>query len=363
VHHPAANAHPKNAHPKEVAEFMHLPLAILLLAFLFNAAATATGKDDAGGTMGLYIENDLFAGTDQYYTNGFKLSWSSRDLEQFADSPYASPLLPVFSLLPYINEDNFQKNLVFALGQNIYTPADTDAYDLIPDDRPYAGWLYLALGVVWKNEVVRNSLVLDIGVVGPWSYAQKTQRLMHDLCGTDHPNGWDNQLHNEVGFTLAYERMWRWPHYERRSGLAWELLPLAGAAVGTVRTFANLGAELRAGWNLPDDFGTASIGPAATTSTPLDGAMGAYRSQFDLGAYFFTRVDGRAVARNIFLDGNTFTHSHSVDSNPFVADLSVGVAVNYNNTKIAYAMVYRTKEFKGQQDDQIFGTLSLNWTF
>jgi len=39
------------------------------------------------------------------------------------------------------------------------------------------------------------------------------------------------------------------------------------------------------------------------------------------------------------------------------------VAVNYKNTKLAYALVYRTKEFKGQEDGQLFGTVSLNWTF
>lgn len=292
-----------------------------------------------------------------------EIGWSSRDLEQYSDSPYANPLLPLFNILPYINEKDYQKNLVFALGQLIYTPSDTTATALIEDDRPYAGWLYLGIGVVWKDADVRNSLVLDIGVVGPWSYAQETQRAVHRLRGFDSPNGWDNQLNNELGMTLAYERMWRWPKHERRSGLDWELLPHAGAAIGNVRTFANVGSELRFGLNLPDDFGTSTIGPAATTSTPVDGMKAADRSWFDLGAYLFARVDGRAVAHNIFLDGNTFSDSHSVGHNVFVADLSAGVAMNIKNTKIAYAMVYRTKEFKEQKDAQIFGTASLNWTF
>jgi lipid A 3-O-deacylase len=345
------------------APFLKPSAAGLLLACLGLFPAQGAGKDDAGGTFGLYFENDLFSGTDQHYTNGFKLGWSSRDLEQLADSSYASPFLPVFNLLPYINETHYQKNLVFALGQNIYTPVNTDARALILNDRPYAGWLYLGVGVVWKNADVRNSLVLDLGVVGPWSYGEEAQSFIHDLRGFDSPNGWDNQLENEIGFTLAYERLWRWPKHARRSGFDWEVLPHAGLALGTVRTFANVGAEIRAGLNLPDDFGTPSIGPAATTSTPVDGALGADRSRFDVGTYLFARVDGRAVARNIFLDGNTYTDSHSVDSNPLVADLSAGVAMNYKNTKISYALVYRTKEFKGQEEGQTFGTVSLNWTF
>jgi hypothetical protein len=321
------------------------------------------GKDEAGGTLGLYLENDLFTDTDEHYTSGFKLSWSSHDLEQFSDSRYANPLLPLFDILPYINEKEYQKNLVFSLGQNIYTPVNTDTNLLIQDDRPYAGWLYLGVGVVWKDSNVRNSLVLDIGVVGPASQAEETQNFIHDLRGFDSPNGWDNQLDDEIAFTLAYERMWRWPHHAQRSGLDWEVLPHAGLAAGTVRTFANAGAELRVGLNLPDDFGTSSIGPAATTSTPVDGLMGADRSWFDVGAYLFVRVDGRAVARNIFLDGNTFSDSHSVSKNPLVADLSAGAAINYKNTKLAYALVYRTEEFEEQDDGQVFGTVSLNWTF
>ena len=37
--------------------------------------------------------------------------------------------------------------------------------------------------------------------------------------------------------------------------------------------------------------------------------------------------------------------------------------MNYKNTNLAYAMIYRTKEFEGQHAAQIFGTVSLNWTF
>lgn len=339
------------------------PIFGLFLAFLSVLPAAAAGKDVSGGTFGSYLENDLFAGTDRYYTSGVKLSWSSPDLENLADTPYASPFLSLFSVLPYINEKGYQKNLVFALGQNIYTPDNTETTNFIPDDRPYAGWLYLGMGVVWKNAEVRNSLVLDLGVVGPWAYGQESQRLIHDLRGLGHPNGWDNQLDNEVGAVLVYERMWRWPKHERRSGLDWELLPHAGAAVGNVQTYANLGGELRAGLNLPDDFGTDTISTSASTSTPVDGRMGADRSRFDLGMYIFARVDGRAVGHNIFLDGNTFGDGPSVGHNAFVADLSAGLAVNYKNTKLAYALVYRTKEFSAQRNAQIFGTVSINITF
>ena len=338
-------------------------LSFVLLSRVIPLEAAEAEKSEAGGTLGLYLENDAFAGTDRYYTSGVMLSWSSPNLENYSDSPYASPFLPAFELLPYINDANYQKNLVFAFGQNIYTPDDTESFGLIGNDRPYAGWLYVGLGVVWKNERVRNSLVLNIGVVGPWSYAEESQRYVHDTRGFDHPNGWDNQLHNELGVTLAYDHIWRFPKITRRSGFDWEFLPHAGGAVGNVKTYASLGAELRVGFNLPDDFGTGVIGPSSSTSTPVDGSMGASRSWFPLGMYVFARIDGQAVGRNIFLDGNTFGSGPSVGHKLFVADLSTGVAFKYRNTKIAYALVYRTKEFDSQIEPQVFGTVSLNWTF
>ena len=67
------------------------------------------------------------------------------------------------------------------------------------------------------------------------------------------------------------------------------------------------------------------------------------------------------MAHNIFLDGNTFGDSPSVDRKWFVADLSVGAAVNYKNTKFAYAFVYRTEEYQGQKEGQLFGTVSVNF--
>jgi lipid A 3-O-deacylase len=36
------------------------------------------------------------------------------------------------------------------------------------------------------------------------------------------------------------------------------------------------------------------------------------------GWCLFASFEGRAVARNIFLDGNTFTDSHSIDKKTFV---------------------------------------------
>lgn len=349
---------------------MQFRLVPLLLAAMVPSAFAARPVVDGPspqadvkrGTFSVYFENDLFTGTDRYYTNGVKIGWTSSDLAKFSDTPYASPLMPLIDRIPFVNNPDFQKNLAFTLGQNIYTPDDTESFEIVKGDRPYAGWLYVGLGLVWKNASVRHSLNLNIGVVGSWSLAEEAQRTVHELRGLEAPNGWDNQLHNELGVVAVYQATWRWPRHERRVGLDWEFLPQLGAAVGNVQIYANLGGEFRVGLNLPDDFGTAGIDPGTPTPTPVEGAQQASRARrFDLGAYLFVRADGRVVAHNIFLDGNTFGNSPSVDHRWLVADLSVGASINYKNTKFTYAMIYRTKEFEGQKEGQLFGSISINF--
>ncbi len=49
------------------------------------------------------------------------------------------------------------------------------------------------------------------------------------------------------------------------------------------------------------------------------------RAKVRLGSDFCIGTQGRVVARNIFLDGNTFADSRSVDKEPVVADLLLGI--------------------------------------
>jgi lipid A 3-O-deacylase len=46
-----------------------------------------------------------------------------------------------------------------------------------------------------------------------------------------------------------------------------------------------------------------------------------------------------------------------------VADLAAGVSVNWRNTKLSYAFLCRTREFEGQDDGRIFGSLAMTINF
>jgi lipid A 3-O-deacylase len=77
----------------------------------------------------------------------------------------------------------------------------------------------------------------------------------------------------------------------------------------------------------------------------------------------FGGINGRAVGRNIFLDGNTFENSPSVDKKPFVYDINAGVDFTYGQTRLSYTLVHRSKEFDTQDETSIFGAVSISRRF
>ena len=188
-------------------------------------------------------------------------------------------------------------------------------------------------------------------------------KFVHELIGSQSPNGWDNQIKNELGLAVVYERKWRllYSGTVGKSGL--DIIPHLGGALGNVYTYANAGMEARIGWNIPRDFGTSLIRPAGESNAPLNAKDPRLSRDQDFSLYVFAMADGRGVLRNIFLDGNTFTDSHSVDKKYFVADVGVGVGLIIHSFKLCYTHVLRTKEFKGQKGDQVFGSITLAFTY
>ena len=148
------------------------------------------------------------------------------------------------------------------------------------------------------------------------------------------------------------------------AGFGFDCISHAGLAVGNAYTGANLGGQARFGWNIPNDFGTYLIRPGSDSGAPLDDTDPRFFLPLHrFGIHFYFGVDGKAVAHDIFLDGNTFRNSHSVDKKPFVADFIGGMGIIIHQVKITYSYVYRTKEFDAQNEEQRFGAISLSFTF
>lgn len=348
--------------------FRFLPVFILalLLALPVRSGLAAEPSQPAktASTLILTEENDFFAGTDNHYTNGIKLSWVSGDLKKYAeDERLPEFVLPYLGMLPFVNEPGQQYNVALSLGQNMFVPRDTRSGAPQPDDRPFAGWGYISLALHAKTATQLDSFETSIGVVGPSALAEETQNNYHALAGFERVRGWGRQLQDEPGIVLSWQRTLRAARLDLGHDVAWDLLPHVRATAGNVHTHAAAGFETRLGYRLPWDFGTSLIQPGGGVSAPADPDDLRLRQDTNFGLHLFAGAEGRAVARNIFLDGNTWEHSPHVSKKAFVADLMGGVGLVLGRAKLTYTHVYRTEEFYGQKGGQLFGSVSLSVTF
>lgn len=326
--------------------FMTLVAHSLMVSGAF-AAATPRVKDDKG-IFNVVIENDIFAGSDSDYTNGIRFSWLS------SEERMPGWVQSVAKALPIAGAGN--KRISIAAGQSMFAPEDLARRDVVQGDQPYAGWLYGSVGMVSDTGKTLDNVVLTLGMVGPLSHAKQTQTFVHRVVDSPKPNGWDHQLKNEPGIVLTYERKWRNMVEISPLGLAADVTPHVGVNLGNVNTDAAVGATLRLGYDLPADYGPPRIRPSLPGSD-------FFVPRETLGAYLFTTVGERAVARNIFLDGNTFQDSPSVDKKFLVSSLQVGAAVTYGETRLSYTQVFMSKEYDTQKHPSVFGALTLSRRF
>ena len=316
--------------------------ALACFAFLLFPLAAAADAGERPRFASFFLENDFFAGTDRHYTNGLQLAFVT---------PLASLPAVVRALPPF--DRSAERDVVLAFGQRIYTPADTHRADPDPLDRPYAGWLYGLADVQVRNEGTLDHVTLTLGVVGPAALARETQALFHRATGTRGVDGWSAQLRNEPAVTVGFERAWPAVIAGRWGGMNHDFAIRTGATLGNVFTYANAGAVWRTGTVLPADLPATqiSLGP------PRDGFRGAPAE----GWYAWGGADGRAVLRNVFLDGNTFR-----DGGPSVKrkvggyDLQVGVAAIWPAMRLSFTLVQRGREFEGQRSPDRFGQVALS---
>ncbi len=332
-----------------------------LVALLCALALPAYGQEtrpagppdrppDDRGSFSFVVENDMFTGADRHYTSGVHASWLSPEDDLPGFGRWLARNLPMLA-------PEGRKRIGYAIGQSMFTPDEIERRDLIPEDRPYAGWLFGEIGITSETAGRLDSAVLSVGVVGPASGAEFAQRTWHRWIGSGDPNGWSHQLKNEPTVNLMLDRQWRYLWTFRTLGYDADVTPHVGGALGNVFTHAATGATLRFGRSLEDDFG----GPPRVRPSLPGAAHFTPRDRF--GWYVFAGFEGRAVARNVFLDGNTFRSSHSVNKRPLVADLQAGLALVFPRFRVTYTYVHRTEEFYGQGAPDRFAALSLTARF
>ena len=313
-------------------------------------------------TSNLIEENDSFIDHhDKHYTQGLRLSFVSSE-QTPGDRAYT--LLRGTADTVFL-PDALQGELrygVFA-GQSLFTPEDLSRPVPDPRDRPYAGWLYGGFTAYRDTGDHLDRADVTLGLVGPGAGGAAVQNTWHraaPLAALRHmrANGWSSQLRDEPGLVLSEQRQWR---FATAAGpIEFDAVPEANVSLGNIFTYAAAGGMVRIGQGLAVDWGQPRIQPALTGSdfvnrSAFDGRWGAW--------YVFGGIEGRAVGRNIFLDGNTFEHSAHVSKEPFVVDYTAGLMTYLSTVRFSASYTRRTREFVTQlkQDEFVSVLLAINF--
>jgi len=326
------------------AAFLNLPSA-----FAQEDVPTVPQKP---AVVSFSTENDFFGGgTDRNYSNGLRI-------ERVSGADNVHPGLEwVAHRLPWIDLDRTELRQGFALSHAIFTPEDTQAFVPDPTDRPYAAWLALSSTVAASSDNTQDTLQVNLGIVGPSAAGEFVQNTWHEIIGAPTAKGWDYQLKDEPGVEIIAQRLQMFDGPDLPLGLETDFGAHLGVALGNVRTYGATGLTARIGWDLDSSFGPPRIRPALSGA----GEFVPGTAEDPLGGYFFVGVDGRAVARDMFLDGNLWRDGPRVeDRRAVVGDLQAGVAVHYRSVQLAFTFVNRTEEFVRQDGPQRFGALSIS---
>jgi len=306
-------------------------------------------QPEDGGVLTLVVENDLFGGTDRNYTNGIRLEWVAPEDE------VSRWLTQAARTQPFVNLKGARVRQGFALAHTLYTASDITLENPPLDDHPYAAHLNVNWFASARTPNSEHTILVDVGIIGPSAQGEFLQTSWHQLIDGKEPRGWDTQLHDEVVFAISGQRterihQWRIGHYTA------DVMGHAGLTLGTLRTDLSAGATVRFGTDLQDAFAPPRLRPALAPSS-------LYTPTQHIAAYVFIGVGGYAVARDVFLDGNTYRDSRSVDRNVWVGDVQAGAALHINSYRLAFTYVVRSEQYASQNGPQRFGAISMSRAF
>jgi len=302
----------------------------------------------------------LVYGRDRHYTNGFKLAITSSQLMD--DSIWNAPvrlLRNIYAFNPPIAGTDNRLEWTPA-AQSIFTAQDHTHRFADPNDRPFAGWLYAGFDWIQNdNDQQLTSFEAQAGIVGPWAIGRQVENTFHDIVNIGRVHAWQFQLSNEFGAVGFWDRKWRFNH-DLGNGFSWEIIPGVELAGGNIFTYAGANALLRWGRGLKADWGPDMIRPGYSGTSYFSAERGGVAFGYDI----YLGTQGRLVAHNIFLDGNTFQNSRSVDKEIAVGDALVGAEVFYRDCRRGgFTFLLRSNEFTKQRGPDTFGACYLSFGF
>lgn len=242
-------------------------------------------------SVSLQVDNDLYFGTDKYYSSGIILG-------------YGKVLENGFLFRPN-NQSTVQLQL--ELGHKIFTPGDIDATNNLFFDRPFAGWLYGEASLKKASEKSILKLGLEIGATGNASFGEDIQVWYHRVLGIEEKPSWFNQIPGELMANF-------------KPGLVY-------SEIINDMTYLDLITESSLGTK--DFFAEQWIGitTGSRNNLPTSSAFGLMGTTSQREFYFFGRAGLRWVGHDSFLEGSWLNDNarFTVDAKTFIFKINAGV--------------------------------------
>ncbi|MCG9786412.1 lipid A deacylase LpxR family protein [Vibrio mediterranei] len=229
--------------------------SILPLIFVSSVALASERS-----TVSFSLDNDGVFGTDEDYTNGIFLSYTSSAMTPwFFFRPLSLSYWGAASL------DKFE----FQLGHKMWTPSDIEATVPLANERPYAGYFHGELNYISLHPQQAQRFNLTLGSTGEGSFADKAQQLVHSIVGSADPKGWEYQIEDQVAGSIGYLTHLNWKREALFGDTGWEVSNVTEANLGNFRSDVSTGMMFRFGSELGGNFGSANI----STENPFKAGM------------------------------------------------------------------------------------------
>lgn len=302
------------------------------------------------------LENDLFTtnNRDRHYTNGFRLSLISDAYREFTEENSSNLMRKAFGSLDLVSAEGYERSITYGVGQIIVTPEDISKKAAQPDDLPYGGLLYWFYSFNGQKNGRGQSLTLMLGIIGPSSGAEETQKFVHRISDSDKPRGWGNQLKDEPALNLGYDR--RYLLYSRPAGRKWDfdLVGTGALHLGNVMTGGNISFTMILGKE-------RSFNPLSIRPDLLGRGSIAANGKGRRGLFFLVGAGTDVYLHSVFLDGNTFRDSSHVRKKTIVHNWYTGFGYNWKDFSAHIGWIDQGKMFDGQDGGLEYGTINFTW--
>ncbi|MFD2586483.1 lipid A-modifier LpxR family protein [Croceitalea marina] len=261
---------------------LFLGLATLFVLFSVQLYSQDISQKNISQQLELRHDNDFFMLTDRYYSSGLFLTYRKR-------------------LSKGISKTD-QEQLDFTIGQEVYTPSQTQSTNSAVFDRPYAG--FSGLKATWSRSRADHLYQISalIGIAGLNSGAGGFQRWYHRAIAISDSPLWIDELNDSFHLNFYFSYVKEWEIVPNPFGVRFALKP--NLALGSRDIYAEPEAIFY--------FGRRNE-VAKTIAYDQIGST-------DREIYFALRASYRSVFYNGLIEGNLFG-----DNSPVLKEPSNGI--------------------------------------